>query len=265
MHRNTMIYRYRRAHYIEAFTMIELLVVISILSFLASILFASMNQSTDKAVMAAGKKFESSTYNTRGDQATHEYDFENFLENDLAQSGGGYSGLSMNGNNAAFVSNSPVGKTNGNYVSLPGDTYLSGVANLSETSYAVGFWFKTTAASGGLFQASLNGAPSTYDRDISLSGGRVCASVMVSAAPVVTERICSSNMYNNDKWHYVLHSVGGAGQGLYIDGIKVNKGTATASAFTSQNQFDVGYTGGFVDPTIVSIDRLRIFQTSFEQ
>jgi prepilin-type N-terminal cleavage/methylation domain-containing protein len=246
----------------RAFTMIELLVVISILSFLSSILFASLNKSSDKAIMAAGKKFEGSTFNIKGDSVAHEYDFENWLS-DTAGSGG-TTELIMSGNNIAFDTNSPVGGVGGQYITIPGDTYLRGVADLKETNYSVGFWFKTGATSGGLFQAALAGGPLTYDRDISLSGGRVCASVMVSSGPVVTEKICSSNTYSDDKWHYVLHSIGSTGQGLYVDGVKVNKGTAAASAFVTQNEFNIGYTGEFVNPTNVSIDRVRIFESSFE-
>lgn len=261
MHRHNISAKYKRA-----FTMVELLVVISILSFLASILFASLNKSSDKAIMAAGKKFESSTFNIKGDQATHEYDFENFLTDSAASSPGGASDLIMNGNNIAYNPNSPVGKIDGNYISLPGDTYLTGTADLKETNYSVGFWFKTSITSGGLFQASRNGGGGlpSYDRDISLSGGKVCASVFVSFVPFATEKICSSNTYNDDKWHYVLHSVGSSGQGLYVDGVKVNKGSATASAFSTQNQFNIGYTGEFINPTNVSIDRVRIFDASFE-
>lgn len=51
------------------FTLIELMVVISIIGMMSSIVFASLNSARDKGVIAAGQSFSRSLYTARGADA----------------------------------------------------------------------------------------------------------------------------------------------------------------------------------------------------
>ena len=56
-------------HKNRAFTLIELLVVISVIGLLSTVVLASLNSARDKATIAAGKQFDSSTYHAYGADA----------------------------------------------------------------------------------------------------------------------------------------------------------------------------------------------------
>lgn len=76
----------------RAFTLVELLVVISIIGILSSIAASSMSSSRDKAKIAAGMQFDSSMRNILGDQLAGEWTLE----------GGAAVDVSGNGNNGTL-------------------------------------------------------------------------------------------------------------------------------------------------------------------
>ncbi len=65
----------RHKNYAQAFTLIEILVVISILGLLASIVFAVIRQARERGVIAGGIIFATHTQHTVGDQGAIYFDF----------------------------------------------------------------------------------------------------------------------------------------------------------------------------------------------
>jgi len=60
----------------KGFTLIELLVVISIISLLSSIVMASLNESREKARIAAAQQFDANVYHSLGDSAVGIWDLD---------------------------------------------------------------------------------------------------------------------------------------------------------------------------------------------
>ena len=97
---------------------------------------------------------------------------------------------------------------------------------LSTTNYSLVGWFNATCQNCGIFAVNTSG---TIDREIYLNGGNVCADVLNGSR----ETICSANVnYVDGQWHMVAHTLGSAGQLLYIDGQQVASGFSTRSSLS---------------------------------
>jgi hypothetical protein len=135
------------------------------------------------------------------------------------------------------------------YVDIPID--------VSETSYGLSLWFKTTCTDCGLFSVisgTLGGGD--YDRDIYLNGSQLCAYVYAS------ETICTSGAnYANGQWHHMVHTFGsGVGQQLYADGVLVANGAKTSSDFTWQTNVNIGRSQGRANDYLNGIvDEVRLY------
>ncbi len=229
----------------KGFTLIELLVVISIIGLISSIVMASLSTSRDKARIAAGLVFERSILGARGDVLHSEINFDANSTFDSA-------GNTTSGGSGSYSTDTPTGKgrslvTNGTSVSI--------FTNVSETSYAVGFWFKTAIDGQFNIQYPSTGA---HDREIYLSGGNICLRLWSSTNE---ESVCStSKNYIDNKWHYVLHTYGGStgGQEAYVDGVRVVKGSKNFSGFNWEDRASVGQFTGL-------IDNVRIYSTAFAE
>lgn len=96
------------------------------------------------------------------------------------------------------------------------------------------FWFKTDQPNGGMFMGR-NDNGNRHDRHLWLSGGNVHSRVWNN------EILNSSGLQLNDgQWHHVAHTLGSAGQILYIDGAKVASGTKTKSDVSEQTFIIIG-------------------------
>ncbi len=113
-------------------------------------------------------------------------------------------------------------------------------SSVSETSYAISLWFKTTSANGGLFEVNNSPTnPNAYDRDLWLSGGNLNAYVYANAPTLTTTGL---NLADGN-WHHVVHTFGSAvgGQQLYVDGVLRASGSKSYSDFNWETNFNIGY------------------------
>ena len=164
------------------------------------------------------------------------------------------------------LSNSPTWTTGtiGGALSFNGtNQYVSApVSNISQTSYGVSFWFKTSSSNGGLFDVNTSPAGTTsLDRDIYLSGGNLKAYVYN------TETITTSTGLNltNGQWHHVVHTFGGAvgGQKLYVDGVLRASGSKSSSDFTWPTCVNIGFAGAASTRYFSgTIDDVRLYNTA---
>jgi hypothetical protein len=148
----------------------------------------------------------------------------------------------------------------GSALSFAGDDDLvafptaSGAAN--EAAYSVELWFRTTSATGMLFEVYGSGA----DRSLYVSAGKVCFYVY---APAYNEICTAAATYADGQWHHAAGTLGTGGQHLYVDGVAGPSTTVTASAFTSDTGFRAGY--GYIGPNgpltyfTGTIDEIRVW------
>ncbi len=117
--------------------------------------------------------------------------------------------------------------------------YVEVDINVSETSYTLSLWFRTTCASCGLFSVDAGAlGASGHDRHLYLSGGNLCGRVWNN------EVVCTSGTtFSDDAWHHVVHVFGGSvgGQKLYVDGVQRASGSKSSSNFTGQTGVNIGF------------------------
>ena len=131
-----------------------------------------------------------------------------------------------------------------NDAGVPGALFFDGVDDVvyataadggaNETAFTAEAWFKTTTATGTLFEVDGSGA----DRFLFLLAGKVC---FYTYGP--GQSVCSTlATYNDGTWHHAAGTLGAvAGQSVYVDGALVGQDLArTASTFTQDNAFAIG-------------------------
>jgi len=107
--------------------------------------------------------------------------------------------------------------------------------DVSESSYAVSFWFKTTGEDNGMYSQVSDGGG--HDRHIYLDGGSICARVYSGA------RACSAEGgFADGRWHHLLHTYGDSinGQSVWVDGELIAEGSKDHSDFDGQNRARIG-------------------------
>ncbi|WP_238593870.1 LamG-like jellyroll fold domain-containing protein, partial [Endozoicomonas atrinae] len=134
------------------------------------------------------------------------------------------------------------------------DDKVSATFNASETAFSTSFWFRTTDATGGLFE--VHSGTSGHDRSIYLENGQL-KGYLWQGGP--SEIISSTDTYNDGEWHHVTYTLGGeaGGQTLYVDGRQVASGEYSFSGFTSQTNIQLGhsnYVGGHLEGDIAGFN-----------
>jgi Concanavalin A-like lectin/glucanases superfamily len=107
---------------------------------------------------------------------------------------------------------------------------------VSETSFSVEAWFKTTNDTGVIFEVySANGGA---DRTLYLDAGTVCFYVY---APSYSYTCTTAATYADGAWHHAAGTLGADGQALYVDGVvAMTVPATTSSAFTFESAVHLG-------------------------
>ena len=168
---------------------------------------------------------------------------------------------SAGSHNGAFMNGPTLGQGGaatgtGSSVAFNGvNQYVNVLMNVSETGYAVSFWFRTTQSSEGLYSVSDGGT--SFDRTLILSGGNISAYIWSG------ETITSSGRnFADDQWHQVVHTYGASvtGQRLYVDGLLVASGSKSQSDFNWENRLTIGYAANGANTYFLgSLDDVRVF------
>jgi prepilin-type N-terminal cleavage/methylation domain-containing protein len=232
----------------RAFTLVELLVVISIIGLLSSIAVVSMGSSREKARIARGISYEQSVQQALGDEIFASWDFDECsgtAANDT--SGNGLNGTLTGG--PTWSTDTPGGK--GCSLSFNGSTAYVSIpyVGTSSTSLAYSLWFKPADAStrtlisyrSTLIRVS-NIAISWYP-DVNLSVGTVAKSV-------------STNV-----WHHLVIDQNGTSYSVYLDGGLAGSGTVAVLNNASYPGAGIGiYAGAQFFSGLM--DNVRIFSRS---
>lgn len=124
------------------------------------------------------------------------------------------------------------------------------------TGSTVSLWFRTKQANGGLW-SQVDGAGGA-DRHVFLSGGKLGARL----SDGISETITTVTSFNDDRWHHLVHVVGGpeGGQRLYVDGLLRAAGALGRSGLGGQNGVLIGRSSASGSATFSGrIDEVRAY------
>jgi prepilin-type N-terminal cleavage/methylation domain-containing protein len=229
--------------YKKGFTLIELLVVISIISLLSSIVLSALNNSREKARLAAGKQFDANINHSAGDMLVGEWNFNE---------GSGGAGtvtrdVSGNGNNGTlkdstnWSSDTPSGT--GYSASFNGNNNYIEVLDASSMNFSgdvtISAWIKPDTSAGGTWRSFLGkrGTSGTnYEMALNNTTGGLTW--------------YNGSLYNStfivplNKWTHVAGVISGTTLTLYADGkaVGVFAGISPVVGYTG-NTFAIGRPG----------------------
>jgi hypothetical protein len=113
---------------------------------------------------------------------------------------------------------------------------------VSESSFSVSLWFRTTDPNAGIFSVT-NTAETLADRYLCLSGGNLKAGLINTLGNESIETT-GSNLADG-QWHHAVYTFRSTAPAmahrLYLDGVEQVAGTRTSSTFTADNGIRIGY------------------------
>jgi prepilin-type N-terminal cleavage/methylation domain-containing protein len=130
----------------RAFTLVELLVVIAIVGLLSGVAIVSLNNSRDKAKIAAGQSLDQSIRQALGDQLIGEWLMNECSGNTAADISGSGNTATWSGGASWSTSNAPGGS--GCSASFTGSNFLATSLNLQKPSVTFTAWVYPTSTSG---------------------------------------------------------------------------------------------------------------------
>ncbi len=247
----------------RGFTIIELMVVISIIGMLSSVILASFQTVRDKARIAVGLQFERHTIDAFGDKILALYDFENLScvsKNITIKNSMGSSALDLLPSNWAteciktnanllsrlLSADTPTEKGNSfKFTSLIGNYHLPKNASeggnktgISFTNFSVGFWLKTDTPDLWINNQD------DHIEDIILpivtaTSANFSLTFRSNHSPLGlnydNSNLIPSNLLFDSKWHYVFISFKPTYIKAYLDGKLIN----TINSINSLSEIDV--------------------------
>ncbi len=233
----------------RAFTLVELLVVISIIGLLSTIAITQMSSSREKARIARGLSYEGSVYRAVGDDVVSQWDFNDCSGTSASDSSNaGNTGTLSAG--ASWSTNTPTGS--GCALSLNGTSGLVTIPYLNTitTSLVYSAWFNSSSATTRTILAS---------RATLL---RVSATGIDWWADVNTNPMSIAKNISLNVWHHIVVDQNGTAYAIYLDGGLVGSGTApainNASAYNAIG-YD-NYSGGIIWTGL--LDNIRVYRRS---
>jgi prepilin-type N-terminal cleavage/methylation domain-containing protein len=231
----------------QAFTLVELLVVISIIGLLSSIAVVSMNGSRDKARIAAGQSFEQSVYQKLGDKLEGEWKFETIGATTPDTSGMNRTGT-VGGTvtqAAGFLGNA-FSSTAAGYVNV-------GTMDISN-AVTVGAWIKPAVA--GHLGFIVGKEPVNMQWELFLEAGYLR---WRGGDPSSNNASCPEPTPN--AWHYVVGTQYGNQAAIYIDGKKCVTATITPIG-NGSGAVEIGTFGPGSYNFYGSLDEVRVYSGS---
>lgn len=240
------------------FTLVELLVVISIISLLASVVLSSLNRARDGAEKAAGLTFENNVHKKLYNCLVAQYDFE--VSNNLGFDSSGY------GRNASILGAIVDDGINGsNGLRFDGDdNFMSPTLMNLPMNETVSLWFNPTNANGSQILQEF-GQPSSGGYNYSKIGfngdGRIVTNYWAcnSSIPI------GPGLIKLNEWNHILLSYKNGKMFSYLNGNKYIEMNCNNRQPPTNQHIGIGYTansvGGFDNANrfVGTIDNVRVY------
>jgi prepilin-type N-terminal cleavage/methylation domain-containing protein len=230
----------------RAFTLVELLVVISIIGLLSTIAIVSLNGSRDKARIASGKSFEQSINQKLGDRLEGEW----FLD---SVTGGVATDTSGNGRTGTAVNATLVPGVFGNAYSFSATGYVDVGPISINPDITVSAWIYPTISNQlGFIVGKL---PVNSQWELFLENGYIR---WRGGATVLNTASCPEPTPN--AWHHVVGTQSGGQAAIYVDGKQCVTG-ANLPIANGNGNVQIGTFSGSYNFTGI-IDQVRIYSGS---
>lgn len=207
--------------YKKAFTLVELLVVISIVGLLSSVAVVNLGSSRAKAKVASGQSQDTSINHAIGDQIIGEWLFDE-------ASGAVARDTSGNSHDGALVNATRIAGFNGNAYSFNynGRVSLGSDVSLNPSNFTITAWVKPSDFSTWYNYIYSNAGDSGTNNGINFAiQGNVVSGEIWNG---INLKMWSNGRVSNDPvWTFVAMSYDGSKMSLYING-HLDKTTATA-------------------------------------
>lgn len=184
----------------KAYTLIELMIVVSIIGVLSTVVYFVASDARDKARMGSAKMYEASHVGVLRNHLIAEWKFEEGSGTTTYDS----SGLEAH---ASFVgspqwSNDTYDKLSNKSLFFPFYSYLSldKTLGIMDTNFSIIFWMKTINETGQTY--IINNAGSSVGYRIGVSGGYLA--FLLGNGVAYTEKSCSQKKVNDNKWHLIV-------------------------------------------------------------
>jgi len=220
---------------LTGFTLIEVLLVISIIGLLSSIVLVAASSARDKAKRAAGLHFEAQVYHAVGAYAVGMWNFDNNLNDSSGNnntgtctscpgyvqdtpSGTGYA-LSFNGSN--------------NYVDCGNTTSLN-----PATALTMATWIKSTGnteSDGRII--SKRDASGAYEILLITASGRIEVYILTPGGGTSVDSLSS---VQDGKYHFIAVTRNETNLKIYIDGKLDNTGVVTSGSVANSANLIIG-------------------------
>jgi len=225
----------------KAFTLLELLVVITIIGILSSIVVVSMSGSTDSATIAKGKAYAQQVHALLGANAVGVWNFDEGIVNTCSptQDACDISGYNNHGTfvgDTKYVDSDIEGYTlsfdgSGDYVDI------SNKNNFKLTTYTIEAWIKPISVSGqhGIFSTFYYKASQMYygytfrQYDAGLQVANVNG-----GGWGVDQQLAVSGIITINTWTYAVATYNGITATIYKNGVQMGQGTTTAPTFNDE-------------------------------
>ncbi len=186
------------------------MVVISIISLLSSIVFASLSSAKERARGVGALKFNASLFNVLGANAEGYWNFNEgsgTVYNDVTNQ---HSGAPVGSPSPSWSTDTPTGT--GSSLSFMGTGYVvtAGTVSTPSPHVTISAWIKTSSTAGQTI-FSVRGGGHIY---FGLTGGRLYVYVNNSNSP----SMISPTVVADGKWHHVAWTSDGVKSVMYIDG-----------------------------------------------
>ncbi|MFA6158081.1 MAG: LamG-like jellyroll fold domain-containing protein [Candidatus Paceibacterota bacterium] len=236
----------------KGFTLVELLVVISIISLLASTVLSTLSGVRDKARVAAGREFNAIVYHTIGDMAVGVWSFDEC-------SGTAVSDTSSLGNNGTvgstlWSSDTPTGS--GCSLSFSTSYVSVGTSNMPniESPKTFSVWIKYNGVPGGstinLFAGGSNSIQMGFSGGTAFRVWKYGGSALVSLP----------SLFSSGVWHQVVYTYDGTNHILYLDGAE--KARSTSVSGQSGQTVSASLGGSVYDNLIGMLDDARVYSST---